>query len=144
MSRWCVGALVLGLLVTFGVAVVAAEIEEVEEFDSQASSPVNQQRVPPRADSWYYHPTTETNTYNPNPRQIIQHRAMARAQQRSDRLASLSWYGMYNARPTAAPIPYCTPLYSPAWQSPYGAGFSWRQGQPTYIITGSRPTYVVR
>ena len=133
MSRLCFGALVLGSMIAFAAALRA---EEIDEFDVETSSPVNQARPQARDDSWYYQPSTEPTTQRPNPRLIIQQKAMTRGQQRADRLASLAWYGMSNGRPTAAPLPYCTALYSPAWQSPYGSGFSWRQGQPTYIVTG--------
>jgi hypothetical protein len=81
------------------------------------------------ADNWYYRP----QTYQPNPRAIIQERAFTRANQRQARLAALSWYGMYNARPTAAPTPF-TSLYSPVWQQPGGRPFAW--------YAASRPTYV--
>jgi hypothetical protein len=134
------GALLLGSLTTIGAATRA---EEIEEFDVEASSPVNQDRPQARDDSWYYQPSTEPTVYKPNPRQIHQQRAMAHGQQRADRLAASAWYGMVNGRPTAASTPFCSPLYSPAWQSPYRNGLSWRQGSPIYVVTG-RPTYVVR
>jgi len=140
MSRLYFGALLWGSLMMIGVVTRA---EEIDEFAVEASSPVNQNRPQARDDTWYYHPSTEPAVYKPTPRQIVQQRAMARGQRRANRLASLAWYGMDNGRPTAAAIPFCTPLYSPAWQSPYGSGFSWRQGQPTYIVTG-RPTVVLR
>lgn len=140
MSRLFLGALLLASLVTFGAATRA---EEIDELEVDASSPVNQDRPQARDDSWYYHPSTEPTVYKPNPKLIVQQKAMTRGQQRSDRLASLAWYGMFNGRPTAAPIPYCSPMYSPAWQSPYGSGFSWRPGPTTYVVTG-RPTLIVR
>ena len=145
MSRLFLGALVLGSLMMVGAATRADEVEEfdVETNTVEAGSPVNPNRPAARDDSWYYHPTTEPTVYKPNPTQIIQQKAMARGQQRADRLASMAWYGMYNGRPTAASTPFCSPLYGPAWQSPYRNGLSWRQGSPTYIVTG-RPTYVVR
>ena len=140
MSRLLFGALVLGSSMMLAAAVRA---EEVEQFAVEASSPVNPNRPPVHDDSWYYHPTTEPTSHQPNPEQIIQAKAMARSQQRSSRLASSAWYGMSNGRPIAVATPFCSPVYSPAWQSPYGGGFSWRQGQPTYIVTG-RPSYVLR
>lgn len=137
------GAVLLGSLCMFG-GVARGEEMELDEIDVEAtSSPVNQARPQARDDSWYYQPQQETAAPKVNPRLIAQQRAMARGQQRDARLASMNWYGYSNSRPTAAPIAFCTPLYGPAWQSPYGAGFSWRMGQPTYIVT-SRPNYVVR
>jgi hypothetical protein len=81
--------------------------------------------------SWSYQPLT---TYQPNPRAIIHQKAMARAEQRATRLASLSWYGMSNLRPTASATPF-TSLYSPAWQTPGGRPFAWySNGRPTYLF----------
>ena len=79
--------------------------------------------------SWYEPPSA----YQPNPRAIIHAKALARSSQRAARLASLSWYGMYNGRPTAAPTPF-TSMYSPTWQQPGGRPFAW--------YANSRPTYV--
>jgi hypothetical protein len=140
MSRLFFGALVLGSLVTFGAA---RADEEVEDFAVETTSPVNPNRNAPRDDSWYYHPSSEAPAYKPNPSQIIQQKAMARGQQRNDRLASSAWYGMYNGRPNTASTPFCSPLYSPTWQSPYRNGLSWRPSTPVYIVTG-RPSYSVR
>jgi hypothetical protein len=80
-------------------------------------------------ESWYY----RQPKYEPNPRAIIHERAFTRANQRQARLAAMSWYGMYNSRPTAAPTPF-TSLYSPVWQQPGGRPFAW--------YASSRPTYV--
>jgi hypothetical protein len=97
---------------------------------SLAQEPDSSAPVDGRTDeSWYY----KQPTYQPNPRAIIHEKAMARASQRQSRLASMAWYGMYNARPTAAPTPF-TSLYSPVWQQPGGRPFAW--------YASSRPTYV--
>jgi hypothetical protein len=137
------GAVLVGALCMFGGAARGEEME-LDEIDVEATnSPVNPARPQGRDDSWYYQPQQEATAAKPNPRLIAQQRAMARGQQRDARLASMNWYGYSNSRPTAAPIAFCTPLYGPAWQSPYGAGFSWRMGQPTYIVT-NRPNYTVR
>jgi hypothetical protein len=90
-----------------------------------------EQPLPPEeqtTESWYRQPT-----YQPNPRAIIHEKAFVRASQRQSRLAAMSWYGMYNARPTAGPTPF-TSLYSPVWQQPGGRPFAW--------YASSRPTYV--
>jgi hypothetical protein len=90
-----------------------------------------EQPLPPEeqaTESWYRQPT-----YQPNPRAIIHEKAFVRANQRQSRLAAMSWYGMYNARPTAGPTPF-TSLYSPVWQQPGGRPFAW--------YASSRPTYV--
>lgn len=141
--RRILGTLLIGSLCALS-GVARGEEMELDEINVEAtSSPVSQAPPQARDDSWYYKPQQETAAPKPNPRLIAQQRAMFRGQQRDARLASMNWYGYSNGRPTAAPIAFCTPLYGPAWQSPYGAGFSWRMGQPTYIVT-SRPTYVVR
>jgi hypothetical protein len=87
---------------------------------------------PPRSDSSYY----QQSNYQPNPRAIIHQKALARSSQRDARLASLNWYGMYNARPTAAPTPF-TSLYSPVWQVPGGRPFAWYPTWRTVYV----PTY---
>jgi hypothetical protein len=130
MSRLFFGALLLGSLMTFGAATRA---EEVDELEIDASSPVNQARPQARDDSWYYHPSTEPTVYKPNPKLIVQQKALVRSQQRADRIAAMDWYGMSNSRPTAQPTPFCS-MYSPAWQSGTGRPFSWNQGRPTYIF----------
>ena len=131
MSRLFLGAVLFGSML---VIAAPARGEEAEEFDAEVSSPVNPQRSQPRDDSWYYQPSSEPTSYQPNPLAIIHQKALARSQQRTDRLAALNWYGMSNSRPTAAPTPFCT-LYSPAWQSPGGKPFSWyTSGRPIYIF----------
>jgi hypothetical protein len=81
---------------------------------------------PAHVESWNYHPERD---YEPNPRAIIQQKAMERSQQRTWRLASLSWYGMSNSRPTASTTPFMS-MYSPAWQTPGGRPFAWNPGSP--------------
>ena len=80
-------------------------------------------------DSLYY----RQPTYRPNPQAIIHEKAQMRALQRQSRLASMSWYGMSNARPTAAPTPF-TSLYSPVWQMPGGRPYAWHSTRwPNYV-----------
>jgi hypothetical protein len=83
-----------------------------------------------RDQTWYRQPTT----YQSDTRAIIQQKAQVRAAQRDARLASLSWYGMSNSRPTAAPTPF-TSLYSPVWQQPGGRPFAWNTAcWPTSVV----------
>lgn len=83
--------------------------------------------------NWYDY--DEPSEYRPDPTAIIQQKAMIRAQQRQSRMAAMKWYGMSNARPTAAATPFCS-MYSPAWQMPGGRPFAWYASQrPIYIIT---------
>jgi hypothetical protein len=140
MSRYFFGLLMFAAL---AIPTAARAAEEIDEFEVDTASPVNPDRPQPRDESWYYHPTTESTEYKPNPTQIMQQRAYARGQQRDSRLASCNWYGVQNGRPTAAATPFTSPLYSAQWQSPYRNGLSWRPSAPVYIVTG-RPTYTVR
>lgn len=100
-------AMFLGLCLTAGVTLHAQEFDETTQEVE-------------RDQSWY----RPTNDYQPQTREIIQRKAQTRAAQRDARLASLNWYGMSNARPTAAPTPF-TSLYSPVWQQPGGRPFAW-------------------
>lgn len=131
------------MFVALAIPTAARAAEEIDDFEVETASPVNSNRAQARDESWYYHPTTEPTEYKPNPTQIVQQRAYARAQQRDSRLASCNWYGVQNGRPTALATPFTSPLYGGQWQSPYRNGLSWRPSPPVYIVTG-RPTYVVR
>jgi hypothetical protein len=105
-----------------GTCLIACSTLVAQEPDTQL--PTQEQA----GESWY-----RQSTYQPNPRAIIHEKAFVRSSQRQARLAALSWYGVYNARPTAGPTPF-TSLYSPAWQLPGGRPFAW--------YASSRPTYV--
>jgi len=61
----------------------------------------------------------------------FQRKAEARAEQRQARMASLSWYGMSNGRPSGAATPF-TSRYGSAWESPGGRPYSW---YPVYTYT---------
>jgi len=67
-------------------------------------------------------------------RAIVQQKAQARAEQRMDRMASSSWYGVTNARPSGSSTPF-TSRYGSVWEMPGGRPYSWN---PPY----SRPNYV--
>jgi hypothetical protein len=87
----------------------------------------------PRNESGYY----QQPNYQTSPRAIIHQKAFARSAQRDARLASLNWYGMYNARPTAAPTPF-TSLYSPVWQVPGGRPYAWYPTWRTVYVPNDR------
>lgn len=81
--------------------------------------------------SWYQY--DEPTEYRPDPRAIVQQKAMLRAERRQSRLAAMKWYGMSNLRPTAAATPFCS-VYSPTWQMPGGRPFAWYASQrPIYV-----------
>ncbi len=77
--------------------------------------------------NWYYGSEETEPT-----KSIAQQKAMLRAEQRMDRLASLKWYGFQPGRPTASGMPFTT-MYSPAWSRPGGRPFSWYTGYPQPI-----------
>jgi hypothetical protein len=86
--------------------------------------------APQREESWY----REQPTYKPDTRAIVHQKAQIRADQRQARLASLSWYGMSNSRPTGAPTPF-TSRYSPVWEMPGGRPFAWYPYvRPGYVM----------
>ena len=67
-------------------------------------------------------------------RAIVQQKAQARAEQRNDRMATSSWYGISNSRPSAARRRSRSRYGSP-WEMPGGRPYSW---YPAY----ARPNYV--
>jgi hypothetical protein len=114
-----------------GVAVLAASLflSIVSPLSAQERA-VNRPASQERDENWYY----PQPTYRPNPRAIIHEKAQTRAAQRQTRLASLSWYGMSNLRPTAAPTPF-TSRYSPVWEMPGGRPFAWHdRNWPSYVL----------
>ena len=69
------------------------------------------------------------------PRQIIQQKAQARAEQRMSRMAAQEWYGFSKARPTATSTPF-TGLYGGQWQGyTYGRPAAWHASRPIIVIT---------
>jgi hypothetical protein len=83
-----------------------------------------------RDQTWY----RQESIVRMDPRAIVIQKAQVRAAQRNARMASLQWYGMSNARPTAGSTPFMS-MYSPVWQQPGGRPFAWS--------TASWPTSVV-
>ncbi len=72
--------------------------------------------------------------YSPDTRALIIQKAQVRAEQRQARIASMSWYGMSNSRPTGAPTPF-TSRYGPAWEMPGGRPFAWYPyARPGYVM----------
>ena len=76
----------------------------------------------------------EQSSYRQDARAIVQQKAQARAEQRNDRLATSSWYGISNSRPSGSSTPF-TSRYGSSWEMPGGRPYSW---YPAY----SRPNYV--
>src|SRR5829696_9181248 len=76
----------------------------------------------------------QKSTQKQDARAIVQQKAQARAEQRNDRMATSSWYGMSNSRPSGSSTPF-TSRYGSSWEMPGGRPYSW---YPAY----SRPNYV--
>ena len=108
-----------------GACLVASPLFARDAADPQNASDEHEE-------SWYHQ--KEPVAFKPDIRAIIFQKASVRAEQRQQRLAATSWYGMYNGRPTASGTPF-TSMYSPAWQSPGGPPFAWHAStRPTYVI----------
>jgi hypothetical protein len=67
-------------------------------------------------------------------RAIVQQKAQARAEQRNDRMATSSWYGISTSRPSGSSTPF-TSRYGSSWEMPGGRPYSW---YPAY----ARPNYI--
>ena len=118
MPRWMLQTAVVGLCLSATSITLADEVNRHMGADEE------------RSQSWY----NQQPAYQPDTRAIIHQKAQVRAQQRQARMASMSWYGMTNSRPTAAPTPF-TSLYSPVWQRPGGRPFAWHAcSRPSYVF----------
>ncbi|HEY4232352.1 MAG TPA: hypothetical protein VGM76_02920 [Lacipirellulaceae bacterium] len=72
-------------------------------------------------ESWTYQPPTSSVT---TARAIVQQKAEIRAQQRMDRLAAQSWYGVSLSRPTLTGTPFTMPRAS-WWDRPNQLPNAW-------------------
>ena len=64
----------------------------------------------------------------------VRRAAEFRAEQRSQRLAAMKWYGFSNARPVASVTPF-TGVYSPSWVGNGYDRFDWYGGRyPTTVL----------
>jgi hypothetical protein len=72
-------------------------------------------------ESWYYQPSSQPTTYQPNPKAIIHRKAIARSANRQARLEREYTANVYRARPSVNPLPfqynyiYGPPLVSDDW-----------------------------
>ena len=69
----------------------------------------------------HYQPATEATlpaTLRPTPRDIIQLKAMARAEQRARRMSALDWYGVQNSRPLVQATPFTSSYPVLCWDLP--------------------------
>jgi hypothetical protein len=89
--------------------------------------------VTPTPEMWFYE--QEQQRYD-DPQLAIRRRAEARGQERRDRIESMRWYGMSNARPTVSITPWCGG-YSDHWAGNSYDPQRWRPMVPTVV---ARPT----
>jgi hypothetical protein len=68
-------------------------------------------------------------------RTIIQQKAQVRAEQRQERMATASWYGLSYSRPSGSSTPF-TSRYGSLWEMPVGRPYYW---YPAY----SRPNSAI-
>ncbi len=80
---------------------------------------------------WFYE---QERSHWENPREAVRRNAEHRAAQRSQRIASMQWFGKSNARPTASPTPF-TGSYSPTWTSNNFDPFRWNTARDTSATT---------
>jgi hypothetical protein len=117
----------IGLLTMTGAANAAGDFMSMPTSTNAAVAMTGEEQ---REQSWY----REQSAAKPDPRVIVQQKAQVRAQQRMDRAASMSWYGMSNSRPQGSPTPFFT-RYSPTWEMPGGKPYSWYpQSRPGYVM----------
>lgn len=114
MSRFIVGIFVAGSLwMACGLA-LAADVNVSATPKSETD------------ETWEYRPTTPSaQVYKPNSLMIVQQKSMVRAQQRQDRLAAQSWYGVSASRPSETPIPYTSVRGPVWWDDSYQRPYAW-------------------
>lgn len=126
MNRFILTTIVVGMGIGLGLSACRSAVADDFQVRTVRGDDVEE--------NWYDY--DQPTSYRPEPRTIVQQKAQARAQQRQARLAAMHWYGMSNARPTAAATPFCS-MYSPAWQMPGGRPFAWyTANRPVYVIYG--------
>jgi hypothetical protein len=121
MSRWLKLTLLVGI-VSLGTS--NACFAKGTPMNTDADEESHEQ-------SWNREQRTNTKQ---DARAIVQQKAEARSEQRMDRMASASWYGISNSRPSGSSTPF-TSRYGSVWEMPGGRPYSWN---PPY----SRPNYV--
>lgn len=80
---------------------------------------------------WFYE---QERSHWENPREAVRRNAEYRAWQRSQRIASMQWFGKSNARPSASPTPF-TGSYSPTWTSNNFDPYRWNTARDTSATT---------
>ena len=114
-------ALTIGLAIGAGTCLAAGNLTTTTSTTSNGTEQQEQ--------SWY-----REQSAKPDAKVIAQQKAMARADQRMARMASLQWYGMSNSRPQASGTPFST-RYSPLWEMPGGKPYSWYPyARPGYVM----------
>ena len=120
MLKSLVSTVVAGLLITLGTSASGDELDAPPILNERSEADYYQPPVPQR--------------YEPDTGAIVRQKAMVRGEQRAARLASSTWYGISNSRPTTAATPF-TSRYGHVWEMPGGRPYSWYPiWQPTYVV----------
>jgi hypothetical protein len=104
----------------------------------QSPLPAGEQFTPPNLtlpavtpELWLY--SQELRRHD-DPAQAVRRKAEERAQQRTQRLAAMKWYGLSNSRPQASTTPFMS-VYSPAWVGNGYNRYDWgRSWVPTFTL----------
>jgi hypothetical protein len=119
----------IALLVIAGSALAQEKSRETSlRRDAVAAPGTTVSQTP---EMWFYE---QERSHWENPREAVRRKAEYRAAQRSSRIASMRWYGMSNARPSANATPI-TSTYSPTWTSNSFDPFRWTTARDTSSTT---------
>ena len=86
--------------------------------------------TPVTPEMWLYE--QERDRYD-NPQAMVRRRAEIRGAQRQQRLASMKWYGLSNARPDHSPTPWYGPQ-SPRWGSNSRHPYLWHATSAPHVV----------
>ncbi len=92
--------------------------------------------VTPTQEMWFYE---QERNRSDDPKMAVRRKAEFRAAQRSNRLASMHWYGMSNSRPVVNTTPWFG-SFSPTWVSNSSDPNFWRPlSQTSIVVVPGRP-----
>jgi hypothetical protein len=114
-------ALSLTALMILGAGVSLAQDKGKVDLRRDNQPPGALSTTPVSPEVWLYE--QERERYD-NPQAMVRRRAEIRGAQRQQRLASMKWYGLSNARPDHTPTPWFGPQ-SPRWGSNSGHPYIW-------------------
>jgi hypothetical protein len=95
-------------------------------------------QLTPTPSMWFYQQDMENFM---DPKMALRRRAEFTSWQRKMRIATRKWYGLSNARPSAAHTPF-TYYYSPYWAGNSGHPLVWRAPYRTPVVVESMDDYM--